>query len=653
MANYIYDYATSRLSVIHSYKMAEDIMDKTFTYTKAGDVETITDNRTDTTTSYVYDHCHRLISEQFSGTGAATGTSVEVIEFTYEETDGKPVHAPKEVTINGSLTEYDYTLTGNRSFETDGFTTTNYESNDDNMISKISAGGTETLFFYDADNRRIKKTQGLSSTLYFGDKFEIVKGTPTLYVFAGNLRVAQVTDTSMAFFHKDHLGSTSAISREDGTVIDFGEYLPYGLDRNTNALLQYSPYKFTDQEQDEGTGLYNYDARLYDPVLGQFIMADTIVPDLFNPQSLNRYAYCLNNPLKYTDPTGHFGIAGAAIGAFNGALSAGISAARAQEASLGQIAGAVALGATIGAMTGSFGQMGLSGTFGTAIGGFVGASVGSYTAEGITNAALGKGFQANKKTAAINGLIGAGAAVLGKVATVTDNAAALLEGHIGRVGGLIVGVTTGTRNGLNPTGGREDNSAHPGICEADISEDPTSPTGDRTGSWSCNETNSTGNYNHGSQSSNPRSPSSGDSSSDSGRKIICVELYRQGLLTDEIFQADERFGDYLATTKRSAIIGYHFWAKPVVKMMQSSKAITKIVYFIAKPWTEEMAYRMNVLDKGNLWGYILMELGIPLCHLIGFIICNLSGVIWLGVAVTIVIINPFQFRSLSREAVIS
>ncbi len=140
-----------------------------------------------------------------------------------------------------------------------------------------------------------------------------------MYVFAGNQRVAKVTDTTLEYYHKDHLGSTNAISREDGTIIDSGEYMPYGLDRSTNALLQTSAYKFTDQEQDDGTGLYNYDARLYDPVIGQFIMADTIVPDLFNPQSLNRYAYCLNNPVKYKDPNGHVPILlPGAIGAFFG-----------------------------------------------------------------------------------------------------------------------------------------------------------------------------------------------------------------------------------------------------------------------------------------------------------------------------------------------
>jgi hypothetical protein len=40
-------------------------------------------------------------------------------------------------------------------------------------------------------------------------------------------------------------------------------------------------------------------------MIGRFISADTIVPNPANPQSLNRYSYCLNNPLKYIDPTGH------------------------------------------------------------------------------------------------------------------------------------------------------------------------------------------------------------------------------------------------------------------------------------------------------------------------------------------------------------
>ena len=43
----------------------------------------------------------------------------------------------------------------------------------------------------------------------------------------------------------------------------------------------------------------------HDPMINRFISADTIVPNPADPQSFNRYSYCLNNPLKYTDPSGH------------------------------------------------------------------------------------------------------------------------------------------------------------------------------------------------------------------------------------------------------------------------------------------------------------------------------------------------------------
>jgi len=45
--------------------------------------------------------------------------------------------------------------------------------------------------------------------------------------------------------------------------------------------------------------------RWYEPRLGRFVSADTVVPNPGNPQDLNRYAYTRNNPLRYTDPTGH------------------------------------------------------------------------------------------------------------------------------------------------------------------------------------------------------------------------------------------------------------------------------------------------------------------------------------------------------------
>jgi len=64
--------------------------------------------------------------------------------------------------------------------------------------------------------------------------------------------------------------------------------------------------RFTGQREEASLGFYDYGARQYDPALGRFLQADTLVPNPGNPQSLNRYAYTLNNPLRYTDPSGHY-----------------------------------------------------------------------------------------------------------------------------------------------------------------------------------------------------------------------------------------------------------------------------------------------------------------------------------------------------------
>ncbi len=61
------------------------------------------------------------------------------------------------------------------------------------------------------------------------------------------------------------------------------------------------------QTHDTTTGLMHYNARYYDPLLGRFISADTIIPNPADPQQLNRYSYVTNNPVSYNDPDGHVG----------------------------------------------------------------------------------------------------------------------------------------------------------------------------------------------------------------------------------------------------------------------------------------------------------------------------------------------------------
>ncbi len=78
---------------------------------------------------------------------------------------------------------------------------------------------------------------------------------------------------------------------------------------------------YTGHEMLPEFGIINMNGRLYDPVLGRFFSPDPYVQFVGSPQSYNRYSYCLNNPLKYTDPSGQ-SIAGfVAFGLFNLATS--------------------------------------------------------------------------------------------------------------------------------------------------------------------------------------------------------------------------------------------------------------------------------------------------------------------------------------------
>jgi RHS repeat-associated protein len=77
-------------------------------------------------------------------------------------------------------------------------------------------------------------------------------------------------------------------------------YFPFGSARTGSVN---SEKQFTGQMLD-ATGLYYYNARYYDPTIGRFISPDNIIQNYENPQTLNRYSYCANNPLNGTDPTG-------------------------------------------------------------------------------------------------------------------------------------------------------------------------------------------------------------------------------------------------------------------------------------------------------------------------------------------------------------
>jgi RHS repeat-associated protein len=123
-------------------------------------------------------------------------------------------------------------------------------------------------------------------------------------------------DGEVTFTFGDHLGSSSTIweagdlGDTDPGVRSFQRYYPYGEPRDVYSPALPTDHTFTGQISDGllddgGTGLMYYGARYYDPQVGRFAAADTIVPNPGNPQDLNRYTYVGNNPVNFTDPSGH------------------------------------------------------------------------------------------------------------------------------------------------------------------------------------------------------------------------------------------------------------------------------------------------------------------------------------------------------------
>ncbi len=113
-------------------------------------------------------------------------------------------------------------------------------------------------------------------------------------------------EPTLVYHHEDHLTGSNVDTDESGALNQVLDYYAFGATRIDEQYGNFNnDYKFTGKEKDAETGLYYYGARYYDSELGRFISRDTWEGELENPQSLNRYSYVLNNPLKYVDPSGN------------------------------------------------------------------------------------------------------------------------------------------------------------------------------------------------------------------------------------------------------------------------------------------------------------------------------------------------------------
>jgi RHS repeat-associated protein len=185
------------------------------------------------------------------------------------------------------------------------------------MLSATSPSNGSSWFAYDGDGKRIRKVT--SSSGY--------QATFFVYDVLGRL-AAEYSNQSLplatTYVFADLLGTPRAITSDNGTVLECPDYSPFGrlLQTSTRTLSCQGnptrvPQQFTGKPRDAETKLDYFGARYFSAAEGRFLSSDGLPMKkswTLEPQRWNRYAYAINNPLKYVDPDGKDAIAAFFLG---------------------------------------------------------------------------------------------------------------------------------------------------------------------------------------------------------------------------------------------------------------------------------------------------------------------------------------------------
>ena len=182
-------------------------------------------------------------------------------------------------------------------------------------VSHIQEGNNHITYDYGYDHQRIRLTEEINGHIrekIYVNNCEFItpsEGDPVIWTFLssplGVFAVAETVgdQTSLHYIHKDHLGSWTMITDSTGEIEQENWFDAWGNNENKETLLFDRGY--TGHEHINGVNLINMDGRLYDPVTSSMLSPDNYIQTPDFSQNFNRYAYCLNNPLVYTDPDGN------------------------------------------------------------------------------------------------------------------------------------------------------------------------------------------------------------------------------------------------------------------------------------------------------------------------------------------------------------
>ncbi|MBZ4396092.1 RHS repeat-associated core domain-containing protein [Myxococcus sp. AS-1-15] len=253
-------------------------------------------------------------------------------------TSGGP-HAVKQAQLGAESFTYEYDHRGNQLAMRDaqGALVRSVQYTPANLPESITSSSGTVRFDYDASGTRVRKysDNGQDETVYVGGLYQRRKqgSTVTHIVSIPSPEgvVAEVswqegsTSESTRYFLNDPQGSPDTVTDASGAVLERIKYEPFGGKRQAANLAQASTTShtgarrgFTGHEQDDELGLINMRGRIYDPRMMKFLSVDPVIAEPGSAQAYNAYSYVLNNPLRYTDPSGFTPYGGELVSSWGG-----------------------------------------------------------------------------------------------------------------------------------------------------------------------------------------------------------------------------------------------------------------------------------------------------------------------------------------------